>query len=201
MGNADLPDARGQTIDPLSIYRHGHDGAPENAWSYVFLSYFRDDPRAIYKAIKRRSAVLARWGVVEIAAFVGLYIAAGVVNWRFICYFLPFYYLGHCLSYLNGYYLHYGANPHVPIAWGVSSYHRLYNWLWFNNGYHAEHHYRPRVHWTEMKTLHEQIKAQQERAGVRVIRPPHALGFLDPNLPALAEMKLPAQASTAAQSV
>jgi fatty acid desaturase len=65
----------------------------------------------------------------------------------------------------------------------VSSYHKLYNWLWFNNGYHAEHHFRPKLHWTKMKELHRQIAADQEAAGVRVITPPHALGFLDRSLP------------------
>jgi hypothetical protein len=67
----------------------------------------------------------------------------------------------------------------------VSTYHRLYNLIWFNNGYHAEHHYRPRTHWTKMRALHAQIETQQHEEGVRVIRPPHALGFLDPNLPPL----------------
>jgi hypothetical protein len=55
--------------------------------------------------------------------------------------------------------------------------------LWFNNGYHAEHHFRPKLHWTKMKQLHEEIAETQLREGVRVIRPPHALGFLDPDLP------------------
>jgi fatty acid desaturase len=182
-GNADLPDAKGHTRDPLSIYQFGHGGRPENPWTYVFCSYFRDDPKAIYRGIRRRSPVLARWGVFEIALFLSLYVAAGVANWRFICFFLPFYYFGQCFSYLNGYYLHYGGKPDVPLAWGVSSYHVAYNWLWFNNGYHAEHHYRPRVHWTEMKSLRDQLRPQQELAGTRVIVPPHALGFLDPNLP------------------
>jgi len=178
-GNADLPDANGYTRDPLSIYKHGIDGQPENPWTYVFCSYFRDDAKAIYRAIRRKSRGLAYWGVFEIVLFLSLYVAAGIANWRFICYFLPFYYFGHCLSYLNGYYLHYGGNPDVPLAWGVSSYHKLYNWLWFNNGYHAEHHYRPRVHWMDMKQLHEQLKDEQTRAGVRVIAMPHALGFLE----------------------
>jgi hypothetical protein len=57
--------------------------------------------------------------------------------------------------------------------------------LWFNNGYHAEHHFRPKVHWTRMKQLHNEIAEAQSREGVRVIRPPHAFGFLDPNLPPL----------------
>jgi fatty acid desaturase len=180
MGNADLPDEHGATIDPLSIYKHGHDRAPESVWTYVFLSYFRDDPRAIYRQIRERSRFDAYWAVFEILAFMAFFITMGVMRWRFMVFFLPFYYFGHCLSYLNGYYLHYGGNPNVPLAWGVSSYHALYNRLWFNNGYHAEHHFRPRVHWTKMKELREQLAAQQREAGTRVIRPPHALGFLEP---------------------
>jgi hypothetical protein len=33
-----------------------------------------------------------------------------------------------------------------------------------------------------MHELHEQILEEQRKAGVRVIKPPHALGFLDPDL-------------------
>jgi fatty acid desaturase len=65
----------------------------------------------------------------------------------------------------------------------VSSYGKLYNAIWFNNGYHAEHHYKPKVHWTKMDQLHEQIRQEQIKAGVHVIKPPHALGFLDSNQP------------------
>src|SRR5258708_614837 len=55
VGNADLPDDTGETTDPLSIYKHGEHGRPENPWTYVFLSYFRDDPKAIFNEIYRRS--------------------------------------------------------------------------------------------------------------------------------------------------
>jgi hypothetical protein len=34
-----------------------------------------------------------------------------------------------------------------------------------------------------MKQFKEEIVEAQRREGVRVITPPHALGFLDPNLP------------------
>ena len=71
-------------------------------------------------------------------------------------------------------------NPDKPIAWGVSTYGRLYNWVFLYNGYHAEHHYRPKVHWTKMVGLHRQIAAEQAREGVTVIRRAHFLGFLDP---------------------
>jgi fatty acid desaturase len=182
-GNSDRPDETGETVDPLSIYRHGHDGDPENVWSYVFLSIFRDGPKNIFREIKRRSAFDAYWGVFEIASWVVLCGIGFALNWKFMVFYLPFYYFGHCLSYLNGYFLHYGGNPDVPLAWGVSSYHKLYNLICFNNGYHAEHHYRPKVHWTKMRELHLQIREEQKRAGVHVIKPPHALGFLDPEYP------------------
>ena len=100
-----------------------------------------------------------------------------------VCFYFPFWYFGHCLSYLNGFYLHYGGNPDVPIAWGVSSYNWLYKLTWFNNGYHAEHHFRPSLHSTKMKALHKEFAEKQKADDVRVIRPPHALGFLDPDLP------------------
>ncbi len=183
-GNSDRRDEKGDTIDWLSIYRHGRDDDAENVWSYTFLSFFRDDPKMIYGELKRKNTADARFGLFEIISFVALLVFAFWWNWRFMVFFyLPFWYFGHCLSYLNGYYRHYGGNPDVPIAWGVSSYNRLYNLLWFNNGYHAEHHFRPKWHWTKMHQLHEQFAEEQKRAGVRVLRTPHALGFLDPDLP------------------
>jgi len=183
-GNSDRQDEDGDTIDWLSIYRHGHDGEAENPWSYVFLSYFRDNPAAIRRELKKRNNADDIWGNIELAAFIATLIGLGFLNWRYVVfYFLPFYYLGHCFSYLNGYFRHYGADPDKPIAWGVSSYGKIYNWLFFYNGYHAEHHFRPKVHWTKMEGFRRRIEDLQKQEGVRVINHAHMLGFLDPNLP------------------
>jgi hypothetical protein len=38
-----------------------------------------------------------------------------------------------------------------------------------------------------MQALRDQIVERQRAAGVRVIKPPHALAFLDPDLPGLKE--------------
>jgi fatty acid desaturase len=195
-GNSDRQDERGDTVDWLSIYRHGHDGQAENPWRYTFLSFFRDNPAAIARELAKRGPSEARWGKIELASLVSTMALLALLNWRYMIFFLPFMYFGHCLSYLNGYYRHYGGNPDKPIAWGVSSYHKLYNWVWFYNGYHAEHHFRPKAHWTRMVALHKQIQDLQRREGVRVIAPPHALGFLDPNLPARSETASTAQASS-----
>jgi len=182
-GNMDRPDENGKVIDYLSIYKHGRDGKPENVWAYTFLSFFREDPKEIFDRMSEKRPLEARQGKRELAAMVSFYVLLGFLNWRFMVAILPFYYLGHCLSALNGYYEHFGADPDKPIAWGVSTYDKLYNWTWMNNGYHAEHHYRPKQHWTKMRELHRQIEGRQQQEGVRVIRPPHPLGFLDPDLP------------------
>jgi fatty acid desaturase len=182
-GNMDKPDEAGKTLDYLSIYKHGYDGRAENVWSYTFLSYFRDDPSEILSAMAAKRPAQEQQAKVELVAVILFYLGLAVLDWRFILCMLPFNYFGQCLSSLNGYYEHFGGDPDKPIAWGVSTYERIYNWTWMNNGYHAEHHYRPKVHWTKMPELHRAIAEAQAKGGTRVIRPPHALGFLDLNLP------------------
>jgi len=182
-GNADRPDENGNTIDWISIYKHGEDGAAEHPFKYAFVSFFREDPKTVFKALQRKDPRKAFWGIIELVLFVSTFVLLGFLNWHYILFLLPFYYFGHSLSYLNGYYRHYGGNPDEPIAWGVSSYDKLYNWIWLYNGYHAEHHFRPKVHWTRMQAFRDHIVEQQRAAGVRVIKPPHALGFLDRDLP------------------
>ena len=56
---------------------------------------------------------------------------------------------------------------------------------------------QPRQHWTKMVDLHNQIREQQRKAGVRVIKPPHALGFLDPDLPDKSRPLTPPSEATA----
>ena len=183
-GNSDRQDENGDTIDWLSIYRHGHDGEAENPWSYVFLGFFRDDVGAIRGDLRKRDNDDLFWGNIELAAFAITLLVMFFFNWRYVIFFMvPFWYLGHCFSYLNGYYRHYGANPDKPIAWGVSSYGKIYNWLFFYNGYHAEHHFRPKVHWTKMEAFRQSIAELQKEEGVRTIKRAHMLGFLDPDLP------------------
>jgi fatty acid desaturase len=185
-GNADRPDENGVTVDPLSIYQHGFDGKPEPMLSYVFLQFFRDEnPFDLARKIGEKRPGEARRALIEFWCIAGLYgsaLAVGLFTgrWTFVPMMLVGSYLGQCLSNLNGYYEHLGGNPDKPIAWGVSTYARLYNWAFLYNGHHAEHHYRPKVHWTKMTALHRQIAREQALEGVTVIRPAHFLGFLDP---------------------
>jgi fatty acid desaturase len=177
-GNSDRPGPDGATRDWLSIYRHGRHGEPEGVWSYVFKGFFRSDAGDIHRALKAKRPFDAAFGRVEIAAIAAFVIGLAVVDWRAVLFLTPFYYLGECLSQLNGYYEHYRGNPEEPIAWGVSTYAPLYNFAWFNNGYHAEHHYRPAVHWTRLPALRQAIADEQAVKGVHVIGTAHALGFV-----------------------
>ena len=178
VGNSDRPDAHGHTVDWLSIYRHGKDGRPENVWGYTIKGFFRDDLAEIHRSIAKRKPFNATWGRFELFAFFALALAALAYDWRAMLFYVPFYFIGNCLSSLNGYYEHLYGNPDKPMAWGVSSYNRIYNLLWFGNGYHAEHHYRPSTHWTVIRKFHQEIAEQQHAEGVHVISTCHALGFL-----------------------
>ncbi len=192
-GNADLPGPDGKTIDPLSIYQYGHDGKPEPMLSYVFLQFFRDDdPFELAKRIAAKRPADAKQAMFEFWSMLAVYGVMLLIHWPFILVMAPFNYLGQCLSNLSGYYEHLGGNPDKPIAWGVSTYEPVYNWIFLYNGYHAEHHYRPKIHWTKMRAFHREIAAQQAQEGVTVIAPAHPLGFLDPKTWRVPTAKRPA---------
>ncbi len=179
-GNSDRPDADGQTIDPISIYRHGADGKAEPMIAYVLMGFWRDDdPFTVAREIAAKRPKEGARALHEFWVMIAVYAALLVLRWDFVLVLAPFYYLGQSLSFLIAYYEHLGAEPDRPIAAGVSTYEPIYNWLFLNNGYHAEHHYRPQQHWTQMARLRAEIGDAQAAAGVRIMSWPHVLGFLD----------------------
>ena len=185
-GNSDRPDSEGRTIDPISIYRHGADGKAEAMLPYVFMGFWRDDdPFTVAREIAARRPKEGARALREFWVMAAVYAGLLILRWDFVVVLAPFYYLGQSLSFLIAYYEHLGGEPQAPIAAGVSSYEPIYNLLFLNNGYHAEHHYRPQQHWTQMKALRRGIQAEQVAAGVRTTPWPHPLGFLDPGASAI----------------
>jgi hypothetical protein len=61
----------------------------------------------------------------------------------FVLTYLPGYVIGLALCAMQGHWEHAGGSP-------VSHYGRVYNLLCFNDGYHAEHHAMPGVHWKRL---------------------------------------------------
>jgi fatty acid desaturase len=179
-GNSDRPGPDGQTIDPISIYRYGANGVAEPMLPYVFLQFWRDDgPFTVARKIRAKRPEEARRALQEFWLMIAVYATMAVVHWQFIVLLAPFYYLGQCFSMLIAYYEHLGGKPEQPPAMGVSTYAPLYNLLFLNNGYHAEHHQHPKWHWSKMSMLRAEVLDEQRSAGTRIIHQAHMLGFLE----------------------
>jgi fatty acid desaturase len=177
-GDNDGKGPDGSTRDWSSIYRHSRDDAPEPFWRYCLLGFFRVETGAVVRTAARHHHIPQL--AVESVVLAAFWATMAVVNWRyFAIFYLPSYYLGWVLSYAEGYLEHYGAEPGNPFANSVSSYNRLYNFFWFNNGYHQEHHWDPKRHWTRMRQLHEQIRPQLDANRTRTLRGPHLTAFLE----------------------
>ncbi len=74
--------------------------------------------------------------------------------------YLPGWFMGLGLCWLHGKYEH--------VHGTTSHYSRLYNLLFFNDGYHVEHHTRPAAHWTELTRLeHETLRVSRWPAVLR----------------------------------
>jgi fatty acid desaturase len=179
-GDSDAIGPDGTTRDWSSIYRYGKDGKPEAFWKYCLVSFFRVEVGPVLGVVIRHGRGHIIQTIVETVVLAAFWAVMAVVNWKyFVFYYLTSYYLGWVLSYAEGYLEHYGCKPGNQYANSVSSYNRLYNLLWYNNGYHQEHHWAPKVHWTQMKQLHEQIKDQLSANGTRILRGPHITGLIE----------------------
>ena len=114
-------------------------GIPQSLWRDRHLAHHAGRaPRVRWttELATEMAAVLALWAAIAIHApafFAGVY--------------LPGYAAGLILCALHGHYEHeHGTTSH---------YGRVYNLLFFNDGYHAEHHARPGVHWSRLPQLRD----------------------------------------------
>lgn len=176
--NSDYRNAAGETGDFSSLYRHStRDNRPESIVAYSFLSPLRGNPMPLFRA-----AVAAGEGGqlrAELLTFLGavallLWVSPGLA-WRA---YLPLWYLGQVAAFAENYAEHFGARPGNRKTDSVSCYSSWYNWIWFNNGYHQEHHWRPQVHWSRVPQLTADLQGPDYR---RVVRYSHWL-----NVPLLA---------------
>ena len=169
--NDPIDPATGSTKDPTSTYRFGTEGRHEPLWRYALLAPLRDLAEA---PDYRKRPTLRRRVFVE-RSFLGAFWAAILVyNWRFLIFYLLVIYAAQIVNCAQNYFEHYGAAPGSSLTDSVSCYGRLYNLVWFNNGYHQEHHYRPGVHWSRVKELRREMLPNDRR---RVVRWGHCMNF------------------------
>ncbi|HWC97129.1 MAG TPA: fatty acid desaturase [Candidatus Sulfopaludibacter sp.] len=87
---------------------------------------------------------LSRQLIVETALVVSLWAFLALLHLRFfLLEYLPGYLAGLGLCAMQGYWEHAAGSP-------TSHYGYLYNFFCFNDGYHAEHHADPSIHWTAL---------------------------------------------------
>ncbi len=81
--------------------------------------------------------------ICEVVLVLALWLAlATMYTTFFLTAYLPGYMMGLGLCWLHGHYEHARGT--------ISHYGSLYNLIFFNDGYHIEHHARPGAHWTEL---------------------------------------------------
>lgn len=173
--NNDLPDpTNGRSRDDSSTWQYGRPPeAEEPLLTYALFGYFRTDFRALL-ATARRKNLLAQVGIEYLTLVVFLGVLA-TINWRgMVFFYLPVWLLGNVAATAENYLEHFGATPGDRRRDSVSSYNRLYNLIWFNNGYHQEHHFRPQMHWTRVPEVRAELPPDNER---RVVRGAHWFNF------------------------
>jgi len=86
---------------------------------------------------------------VEIGMLVALWAAGGFARpAAFLGTLAPAWLLGLALCAVQGHYEHAGGRDG-----GVDHHGRIYNRLWFNDGYHVAHHLAPGTHWTDVSRI------------------------------------------------
>jgi fatty acid desaturase len=166
--------APGQEGDLSSLYRYASvPGQPEPFLRYVLLSPLRADvlhyARSALAGGRTRRLLLDAAAVLAVMA-----ILAWAEPAYFFVYYLPLLYFGHVVTYAEGYFEHHRAVPGDRMRNAVSCYSGWYNFIWFNNGYHQEHHCYPGVHWTRIAALRERMLPEPDR---RVVPYAHWVNF------------------------
>ncbi|HVX63621.1 MAG TPA: fatty acid desaturase [Pirellulales bacterium] len=173
--NNDLPDPRtGTTNDFTSTWRYGRPPKHEESIvSYALLGYFRSDFRLLLREARRRRVLRnVAW---ELATLGAMLVVLATINFRgLLCFYLPVWFFGNAAAMAENYLEHHGAAPGNRQTDSVSCYNPLYNFVWFNNGYHQEHHYRPQLHWTRVPDVRRLLPPESQR---RVVRGAHWFNF------------------------
>ena len=143
------------TISHNFIHRPFFERRAANFLFAAYLSMLLGIPQSLWRdrhlahhAGVRRPLRLSREMALEAALVLSLWaVLAARAPLFFLTVYLPGYIAGLGLCALHGHFEH---------ARGTTShYGKLYNFLFFNDGYHVEHHANPGLHWTRLGERHE----------------------------------------------
>lgn len=123
------------------------------SWSLTLLMGYPQtlwrDRHLMHHAGLHRPRRLTRAVAFEAAGVLLLWAAIAALEWRFfLLIYLPGWLFGMGLCALQGHFEHSGGRLE-----GISTYGAVYNFLFFRDGYHVEHHRSPSTHWTRLRRL------------------------------------------------
>ncbi|MCB1614382.1 MAG: fatty acid desaturase [Pseudomonadales bacterium] len=177
------PLRNGTTQDPTSTWLYGKDGKQEHFVRYALCGFFRQNTPSELKKILPglRDKSYGKYLYWEIAAAALVCLTIISINWLwFVLGVLPTIYFGWVLTDNQNYFEHHRAtNPESRYADSVSYYGKLYNLLWFNEGYHQEHHLKPNCHWKDRPALRTEAEKAFKAQGAYQASLPAMFGFLD----------------------
>lgn len=149
--------------DETSTFRHGKDGKEENIFLYSSLGILRTDLVGLYTVAKKHSA-LVHLELICLTLFIA---GLSLLNWKlFLGYVLTSYLAGQFFALWENYCEHHQADYTDRKRDSVSCYNSLYNLVWFNNGYHQEHHYSPTIHWSQISSVKEKLPNDRVVVGI-----------------------------------
>ncbi len=168
--NAPIDSKTGERGDIGSTYRFGQTtGSEEPLLRYALLSYFRNDvPYLVRLALKKRHHGQMMADALSIALFLSIMGWLNLPGLLFV--YFPLWFVGNVATQAQNYLEHHGGIAGDRHRNAVSCYSRWYNLIWFNNGYHQEHHLRPQVHWTRLAEVTPQLPPEHER---RIVQGAH----------------------------
>lgn len=161
--NNDMKDPETKTTkDISSLYRYSNGDRPENILTYSFIGFFRIDLYALWKRAKTRERKILQFSELLAVLMFWTYLIS-ISSKYFFLFYLPVWYLGQVCALMENYFEHLGATSGDRRRDSVSCYSKWYNILWFNNGYHQEHHFSPTVHWTEISSVTDKLPLTNRR--------------------------------------
>ena len=125
----------------FSIYLTLLLGYPQSVWAARHLAHHGG------RGANVRMTRLSLQMKLELLTVIALWTSLAVYSPHFLFYaYLPGFLIGMVLCKLHGHYEHINGET-------VNYYGRVYNFLFLNDGYHAEHHARPNAHWSSLPHL------------------------------------------------
>jgi hypothetical protein len=155
------------TVAHWFIHRPYFGPRPLNLLFSLYLSLLLGIPQALWRErhLAHHAGVTHRW---RWSRQLFVESCAVLLLWTLLLCSVPHFFLG---VYLPGYFAGLGIcllHGHYEHAQGTTShYGLLYNLLFFNDGYHVEHHAHPSEHWTRLLRQHDQVPGSRWPAVLR----------------------------------